>query len=437
MKELIQKRNALIEQMKALNSPDMTEEQEKEFQALESLLEATKRAIKRAEELEVEARSVKVAEETIVNESPRIQVIREENHNEKGEYRGYAPLSKGGLGEFAKDVRSAVLAGVAPRKLQELRAATGMNEGVGAEGGFLVQSDHAEELYSAAKGAGSIASKCFEITVSSGVNSTTFNQIDETSLGRGSLFGGVSAGFVGEAGSPTASKPKFKQSSVKLEKLVAAAYVTEEQAEDAAQLNSFLGVAFPTAMADELDYNLVWGNGAGVPLGVMNAGCLITVAKEGSQAADTIVGANINKMTDRLLKGPRSGSIQWLAHPNTLQQLRVAHVAGTNSDKYLYADAGLYGNDQARLAGYALAESQQAKDLGDLGDIILGDWSQYVLFRKNGIKASQSAHVAFLAGEMVFKWTLRVNGMPMHNSAVTDRHGSTTRSGFIALAERA
>ncbi len=417
---------------------DFTPEESEKYAGLEKSVEQTRAAIARAEKL-AESESLLADLEEVREEAPRISITREHNCNEAGEARVYNAINKGGLGEYLKDVAQATRSrgNAVPKRLQEMRAITGMGEAIGQDGGFLVQSDHAEDLYSNAKDAGFIASKCMEVVCSGKSNSTTFNQVDETSLARGSLFGGVSAAFVGEGGTISASKPKFRQVDIKLNKLTAAAYITEEQLEDASQLNSFVGAAFPYVMKDELDYHILWGNGAGVPLGVFNSGALISVAKEGGQAADTIVGLNINKMVDRLLEANASSTI-FMGHPDTLAELRVAYVAqGSVSAKSVYADPGLFPGSQANLAGYPFAKSQQCKALGDLGDLLLADFSKYVLFRKSGIKAAQSAHVEFLTDQMVFKWSLRVSGMPSINNALTDRHGSTTRSPFISLAERA
>lgn len=417
---------------------EFTAEENEKYSSLEKNCEQVRSAIERLEKLENSESIIGDLEEE-KRQAPRVSITRENNCNDDGDYRGYKEIDKGGLGEYLKDVAQAKRSNgnLVSKKLKEMRAVLGMSESIGQDGGFLVQSDHAEDLYSNAKDAGFIASKCMEVICSSKSNSTTFNQVDETSLARGSLFGGISAAFVGEGGTISSSKPKFRQVDVKLNKLTAAAYITEEQLEDSSQLNSFVGNAFPYVMKDEIDYSVLWGNGANNLLGIFNSGALITVAKEsGPQTADTIVGANINKMVDRLLN-PNLGTTVFMGHPDTLAQLRTAYVAlGSGTDKPVYADPGLFPGSQANLAGYPFIVSQNCKALGDLGDLLLADFSKYVIFRKSGIKAAQSSHVEFLTDQMVFKWTLRVSGMPSLNNVLTDRHGSNTRSPFITLEAR-
>ena len=78
------------------------------------------------------------------------------------------------------------------------------------------------------------------------------------------------------------------------------------------------------------------GTGNGEPLGILNSPCKISVAKEGSQVADTINGLNIVKMRKRCW---RYGQAIWLANHDTYEQLLKAHVTGTNDDVFLFNPA--------------------------------------------------------------------------------------------------
>jgi len=65
------------------------------------------------------------------------------------------------------------------------------------------------------------------------------------------------------------------------------------------------------------------------------------------------------------------------------------------------------------------------------------DLSQYLIVEKTGgIDASSSIHVRFLYDEQTFKFTFRMDGQPMWNSAVTSYKGNVTRSPFVTLAKR-
>lgn len=443
LEQLRQALSALLNKMEALNSLCVNERNEvrafsddeaRQYEELEAKSKTVREQIARLERQE-ELRGVISDLDAPVNTAPRIEVTRENNHNEDGEYRGYPAFERGGLGEFLKDVASATMNRSESPRLKEMRAALGSNTQVGSDGGFLIQSDHAEMLFTNAREAGEITKRCMDIPMTS--NTTTLNMVDETSLAEGSLFGGVQAYWREEAGSVTATKPKFRREVVKLDSLDAVYYATEEQLEDASQLAAFVGKAFPTVMGIKLDQSVISGNGAGKPLGILNSPCTIAVAKEGGQAADTLQYANIDNMVDRLMVGSEERAI-WLYHPTLRQSLRNMIKVGTNTDFLVYLpDGSAASQPHGNLFGYQAYRSQHAKAPGDLGDIMLLDLSWYALFRKTGIKASQSSHVEFLTSQMAFKWSLRVAGQPLLSRAVTDMHGSVTRSPFITLAERA
>jgi len=418
----------------------LSKDESEKFSALEKEARELRDTIRRRESAEDAKRDADRLNQ-VVSKAPRIEVIREEDCNDDGEYRGYKAGNKGGFGEFMIDVARAAQGQGESKRLRALqdsvqkRAATGANETVLGEGGFLTQSDHADLLFTNVKDAGTIASRCREIPMSNLY--TTFNMVDETSLAIGSQFGGVKAYWRAEAGSFSSKKPKFKEVKVKAEAMDGLFYATEEQLADGPQLESFASLAFVTCMSYQLDDSIIAGDGAGKPLGIIKSPCRIAVAKEDSQTADTVVFNNIDKMVDRLMLGSESNAI-WLIHPNVKRQLRNLTIIGSHTDFMPFMPAGgISGKPYDQLLGYPVVRSQVCRDLGDEGDVILADFSQYFLFRRQGISASQSVHVAFLTGERVFKWTLRANGMPIYSSAITDANGSTTRSPFVTLAARA
>jgi HK97 family phage major capsid protein len=97
--------------------------------------------------------------------------------------------------------------------------ATGLNESVPSEGGFLVQTDFTTELLRDVYATGQLASKCRRVTISGNANSMTINGVDETSRATGSRYGGIRGYWLEEAGEKTASKPAFRKIELKLKKL--------------------------------------------------------------------------------------------------------------------------------------------------------------------------------------------------------------------------
>jgi HK97 family phage major capsid protein len=173
------------------------------------------------------------------------------------------------------------------------------------------------------------------------------------------------------------------------------------------------------------------GSGVGEYLGVMNAPCLITVNKETGQAADTIMKENVDKMRARCW---RYGRAIWLANHDTLPQLKsLVQLVGTGGAPVPYFT--VTNDGQAMLDGRPLYFTEFASSIGDLGDLILGNWSEYLEGQFQGLQQAESIHVRFEYNERAFKFWLRNDGQPWWRSALTPRKGAML-SPFVTLQAR-
>lgn len=321
-------------------------------------------------------------------------------------------------------------------KLDAIKA-NGMSEAVSSDGGYLVQTDFSAELLKPIYELGAIASRVDRTTVSAASNGMTFNAVDETSRATGSRYGGVQAYWLAEAGTKTASKPKFRQVELKLKKLIGACYATDELLADAAALQSVISESFRnefTFMVEDAFFN---GDGVGKPLGIMNSGALIPVAKESGQAADTIVAENIMKMWARMAAPMRAGAAWYINQDVEPQLFSLSLAVGTGGIPVYMPANGLAGAPYGTLMGRPVLPVEYAGTVGDLGDIVFANFGAYKAIDKGSMTGESSIHVQFLTDETTFRFVYRVDGQPKWNSAVTPFKGSNTQSPFIALAERA
>ena len=129
----------------------------------------------------------------------------------------------------------------------------------------------------------------------------------------------------------------------------------------------------------------------------------------------------------------RSANSVWYINQQIEPLLYMLQVG----DKPVYIPAGgLSESPYATLFGRPVVPLEQCSELGDVGDIILADLSQYLLIDKGGINAASSIHVRFLYDEAVFRFVYRVDGQPVWNKPITPYKGSATLSPFVALAKR-
>src|SRR5512135_2841056 len=105
------------------------------------------------------------------------------------------------------------------------------------------------------------------------------NAIAESSRANGSRWGGILAYWLSEAGTKTASAPKFRQIELSLKKLVGLAYCSDELLEDATALEAVIREGFNEEFGFRLADSVINGSGAGMPLGILNSGAKVSFTR--------------------------------------------------------------------------------------------------------------------------------------------------------------
>ena len=316
--------------------------------------------------------------------------------------------------------------------LHQLNAvAIGAGESIGADGGFLVQTDFTSEILRIMHSTGEILGRISNTPVSG--NRLLIPTIDETSGATGSRFGAVRGYWVGEGTAPTPSQPKFSSIEWVLKKIVALGYATDEILEDTTAMASIFSEAFGHELRWLAENAIINGSGAGEPLGILNSDALITVSKETGQVAATIVHENISAMWTRMWAPSRMNAV-WFYNQDIEPQLDVMSIpAGTAALEpkvVTYNEAGVM-----RIKGRPAVPIEYAAALGTVGDLILADLSQYRTIDKGGVSQDSSIHVRFLQAETAFRAQYRLDGKPIWKSAFTPANGAS-KSPCVTLATR-
>jgi HK97 family phage major capsid protein len=345
------------------------------------------------------------------------------------------------MGDFCRSVKNAVVnpAGMDQRLIQNAALSTYGAEGVGADGGFAVPPEWRAEIMLMVEGETSLLSRCDQQRVSG--NSITF-PTDETTAWQ--TTGGIQTYWDGEAAAITQSKPQLKDVTVKLHRLTALVPVTEELLEDAPAMAGYVTRKAGEKLAFKVNDAIVNGTGAGQPLGVMNAPCTVSVAKESSQTAATVHATNIAKMMARL---PASSypNAAWLINQDVVPQILalgfpITTAAGTASGGgalYLPPNGIATGSPYGSLLGRPIVVTEACATLGTVGDIILADLSKYLAVVKGALRSDTSIHLWFDQNTTAFRFVLRMNGQPWLSAAIARKNGSNTLSHFVTLATRA
>jgi HK97 family phage major capsid protein len=313
--------------------------------------------------------------------------------------------------------------GYRDKRLFPLKA-SGLNEAIPSEGGFLVTPDIANGIYENMWSVGNVLSRFSPITVSG--NGLTIRAVDETSRADGSRMGGVRGYWLNEAADKTASKPTFRNIDLKLKKVAALVYATDELLDDTQALEGWITRNVPDELRFQVEASIINGLGVASPLGILQSGCLISATRAD---ANLVADEDISGMWSRRYLGPQD--YVWFVNATVMPQLYAMSVG--NSPVYV-PPGGFSASPYGSLFGRPVIETEYNPYLGTVGDILLASPSQYALITKGGVQSASSIHVKFVEDETAFRFVFRVDGEPIWASAVTAYDGTNTVSPFVALA---
>jgi len=331
------------------------------------------------------------------------------------------------LSEFAQAVRFANPAAGPAYRIDDRLAAPAnvqMETGDGA-GSYLVPAEYRQQI--------------IDLTFAGDDPMMNFIVADPTSSNRVIGLGddatpwgtsGVQAYWRVEADQMVASKMSLTPRETNLNEIYVFVNATEELLEDAPRVGTLLTTKSAGALRWKLSDAWMWGDGVAKPLGWMAANALISVAKEGSQAADSIVRQNVAKMFARMIN-PTQAS--WLANGDimpAIMELKNEANQPVWFPNYQVAPGGI-------LLGRPVLFTEHCETLGDLGDLQFVNPNGYEAFRKQSIQFAESIHLYFDYNIRAFRWVFRAGGQPVLKDPVAPAHGNNTKSHFVALSERA
>jgi len=418
LKQLLDNVNAAASQVQAILrqvEDHLNAGENEQAMALQPQLDAAKVTYDKANQLYLSVLNAQSNTDPATHFAPSVQVTRDE---------GDQPFASDGE-MFLAVKRAALGDGFDPRlRSRKVLDATGINEQNPAEGGYLLSPQTSQKWLENMYSVGEILRRVSRDPVGPNSNSMTYKGIDETSRVDGSRKGGIQAGWVGEGGTISGSKPKYREVEIKLRKDGALVYATDEQMQDTPNLESWINRAVPEELVFVAEDAVIEGIGGAMPLGIMKSPSLLTLPRD---TASTVKFADIIAMWARRYAGLRD--YVWLVHQDVMPQLD-SMVIGTDAPPR-FVDYGVDGT--VRMKGCPVLEVEYAQSLNTSGDIMLASLSQYQVIDKAGVQSASSIHVGFVTGEMCWRFTYRMGGAPLWHSVVTPFHGSNTVSPFVVL----
>jgi len=304
-----------------------------------------------------------------------------------------------------------------------------MSETVPSDGGFLIDSETAANIHAVALENELVMPRCYVQPMRSNEIKIPAMVIGDHSA---ALFGGFTASYTAELGTISENSPKARSMTLMAKKLTGLIRFSSELNADTQggmrQIEALCG----KGLGFFRDRAFLKGTGAGQPLGILNADCTIEVSAETGQAT-SIVYENLVNMMASMFAGSFANSV-WVAHQTCIPQLLTLSVAiGLSGDRIpvmTESDGGF------KILTRPVLFSEKNEPLGTRGDIMLCDFSQYVVGLREGMRFDTSIHTHFTTDELLSRIIERHDGQPLWSEPLTLEDGTTEVSPFVVLEAR-
>lgn len=273
-----------------------------------------------------------------------------------------------------------------------------------------------------------------------GGNRMSFPRVPARSRATGQRNGGIIGNWIDEGDAATPTRARLESTELRLKKLAVVVFLNEELLDDSSYaLEQWVTRAVRSEIKFMLGDSIVNGKGGGRPLGYVDSGAEVTVAKESGQTAGTIVAQNILNMYMRRRPNVSLNEYEWHINQNVEPQLQQMTLGTAGSQQVVYLPpGGLSATPFGSLMGLRVRATEFNNSLGTKGDIALVRMKGYCTINKGGVNEVASQHVEFLRDQTAIKFTMRIDGRPMQDSPTTPykSNGNDDQSDFILLENR-
>jgi HK97 family phage major capsid protein len=327
------------------------------------------------------------------------------------------------FGDFVTSVMKAAKGDGEAQTRLKATASGGMSVGTDADGGYAVPDIWANSIFTTSMSGPNLYDYVTKLPMS-GPGSTLKIPAELFSTIGSNGFAAQSKTRAQDGTSITTSKAGLREMSIDVNRLVILAPLTDDLLNDSIALGAYI----EKKAGDELNYKLNSNilRGGTVATGILGHASAVTVLRN---TASRVKFADIKNMWTR-----RYGrNFVWIINQEVEADLfDLSDAANRN---IYFPPGGIKDSPYGTILGAPVIVSEHASSLGDEGDVVLADLSQYLTVNKGGVERATSAHLYFDTAEQAFRWTLRVGGRPGHDSVITPAsgQGTKTRSPFVVL----
>jgi len=302
-------------------------------------------------------------------------------------------------------------------------------EGAGNTGGYLVPEQYSNEILKINLEQSIVRNNGARV-ITMTAPAIQFPALDVSSNAKGSMYGGVNAYWGSENASITESQPSFDNVKLEVNKLTGYVEVSNELESDSiTNMGSLLTQMYGDVLSFEEDFTFINGDGVNKPLGILVAPCLVSVSRA---TASQIHPSDIVNMIARF-KGSLDRAV-FTVNQSALPQIYTLKDDNGNYIWHPGNSGSIASKVMGTLYGIPMLVTEKNPALGTKGDLILADWSHYLIGDREGLRTDMSPHFKFQNDMMVYRCVKRVDGQPWLKSAITPRNGGDTLSPFVTIA---
>lgn len=283
-----------------------------------------------------------------------------------------------------------------------------MAEGAGATGGYLVPSEFHNDLLRVMGEQSPIYSRVRKQPVST--DAGEFPALDHfvaptAGSGDTAAAAGVKTKGKTEGATLDETAPTFTSLEYRIYKVGGYVEVSNELISDSPQsIEALLRSLFAIAIGSKNERNILFGTGAGEPLGILNAPCTVGVT---TATNDTFAYADVLSMWARF-RAVSGGTPVWIAHPSLIPQIGTLAVAA--GSPVVWA-GNLAAGQPSTLLGYPILFSEHMNQW-KTNDMLLADLGAYIMFERQALSIAYSEHAAFTSDKGTWRFTARNDGKP-------------------------
>jgi len=209
-----------------------------------------------------------------------------------------------------------------------------------------------------------------------------------------SEYGGVSVSWISEGAEKPETEPTFEQETIDAHEVAAYTEITHRLlARSVLSLENILTRLFRGAVQHALDTAFIGGSGTGQPLGIINTTGIHLVNRT---VANAIRYDDFVNLEHALRVNHRAGG-HFVMADAILQAIKLRR----DSDNRPLWVPSVAGGPPNTIIGYGYTPTHRLTAYSD-GDVVFGDWSQYIIAMEQDVVVKRSDHYKFRHNRAAF-----------------------------------